>query len=374
MISRRSEGIALVTAPGRIGGLESAVAELAAGLAVRQSKVSVIQLLTSRGAEAEAFASLGAQGVELVTIRSAARDYLGEARRLARMLDERGVAVVHAHGERADLASRLARRSGMSLVSTVHGFVIGSLKTRLVKTLHVAVLSGFDGVIAVSNPLAVELRRRISPSRIHAIPNALGHREKVPREAARHRLGLSDSSAPVIGWVGRFSPEKAPDRFLRVFALLAAATDAVAVMIGDGPQWATCRALAEQLGIAERCVFPGMIPDAGVLFSAFDVFVLSSQTEGTPITVLESMRAEVPVVATAVGGVPDLLGEDAGWLVADSSASAFAGTIREVLGNADDRHRRVQAAARRIREDFDVDRWVDRHLDLYATLRASSSS
>jgi glycosyltransferase involved in cell wall biosynthesis len=124
-------------------------------------------------------------------------------------------------------------------------------------------------------------------------------------------------------------------------------------------------------GLSERVHLPGLIPDAGALFPAFDLFVLSSSTEGTPMTLLEAMQAGVPVVATAVGGVPDVLRDDAGWLVPPGDVTAFARAMQEALLDAVARVRRSAAAQATVRSRFSEPSWIARHLQLYAEVTSS---
>lgn len=214
------------------------------------------------------------------------------------------------------------------------------------------------------------------------MPNALDAAVPLDREAARRELGLP-ADATVVGWVGRFSPEKDPQLFLRAFATLrrAEATrvdgargDVLAVLIGDGPEMHACRQLADELDIASCCVFPGMMRDAGRLFRAFDLFVMSSQTEGTPVAALEAMRAEVAVVATAVGGVPQVLRDDAGWLVPPGDDAQLAVQMANALDDDDDRRRRVLLARRRLHDEFGMTTWLDTHLSLYTDVLQDRSS
>src|SRR5262249_32473885 len=150
----------------------------------------------------------------------------------------------------------------------------------------------FEAVVAVSRPLATLLRNDgIAPSRVHLIPNGYAAPVFSPRDEARQSLGLGPGF--VAGWIGRLSHENAPDVFAA--ALSRRGSDVAGVVVGDGRESTR----------NPRVIWKGRGPDAGLLIKAFDVLVLSSRTEGTPIVLFEAMAAGVPVVATAVGGVPD---------------------------------------------------------------------
>lgn len=110
---------------------------------------------------------------------------------------------------------------------------------------------------------------------------------------------------------------------------------------------------------AHRVRWCGVRAEAGSLFRAFDVFVLSSRTEGTPIVLLEAMQAEVQIVATSLGGVPDVVGPDDARLVAPGDPDALAKALRDVHADAPSANQRADAARRRFEVEFTLDPWLD---------------
>ena len=123
---------------------------------------------------------------------------------------------------------------------------------------------------------------------------------------------------------------------------------------------------------SDQLRFHGTVLDAGRLLKAFDVLVLSSRTEGNPMVLFEAMDAEVPVVTTRVGGVPDVVSEQEAILVPSEDPEALAGGIRRVLDNPTDARQRAQRAGCRLRQEFTPERWLDAYEDLYRTVIASS--
>jgi glycosyltransferase involved in cell wall biosynthesis len=111
-----------------------------------------------------------------------------------------------------------------------------------------------------------------------------------------------------------------------------------------------------------------MVPQAAALYCAFDVFVLSSRTEGTPISLFEAMAAGVPVVATRVGGVPDVITESEARLVPSESPQALAEAIEATLSQGEETRRRAAGAERRLQQHFAVGPWLDRYETLYREL------
>jgi glycosyltransferase involved in cell wall biosynthesis len=208
--------------------------------------------------------------------------------------------------------------------------------------------------------------------RIHLIPNAWrASSATMSRAEAREVLGLP-TDRPVVGWVGRLSAEKGPDVFVEA---LARTVDrrTIGCLVGDGRERADVERLGDSLGLGDRLRLPGLIADAARLYAAFDLFVLSSRTEGTPISLFQAMAARVPVVATAVGGVPDVVSADDALLVPPNAAAALARAIDASLGDPAAAADRASRAAARLVRDFGVDPWLDRYDALYASLARSPS-
>ena len=292
-----------LVAPGAAGGLESVVRLLAGGLARRGETSSLIAVITSGDPEPSWLNVLASAGVTVVPLRLSGRAYYREFTAIGAALRQLRPDIAHSHGYRSDvIGSMSARRLGIPTVTTVHGFTGGGWKNRLYERMQSAAFRQFAAVVAVSRPLADRLRRQgIAEHRLHLIPNAWGATAApLSRSNARVLLGLP-VEGPVIGWVGRLSREKGADVMLDAFTRVAVPTARLA-LIGEGRERDALMAQASALGISERVTWHGLVPDAGRLYSAFDVFALTSRTEGTPIALFEAMHAGVPVVATRVGG------------------------------------------------------------------------
>ncbi|MCH8046368.1 MAG: glycosyltransferase family 4 protein [Planctomycetes bacterium] len=184
------------------------------------------------------------------------------------------------------------------------------------------------------------------------------------RGAARTALGIT-STATVVGWIGRMSKEKAPDVLLRAIKCLGQ-SEIETLLIGDGREMGPTAQLASDLGLCSRVHFAGAVPEASKLMKAFDVFVISSHTEGLPMVLLEAMGAGVPVVATAVGEIPEVL--DRGRLgiltppgEPERLADAMRGVLRDLSGAAE----RAARAQQHVADHYAIDSWVDQILRAY---------
>jgi glycosyltransferase involved in cell wall biosynthesis len=144
--------------------------------------------------------------------------------------------------------------------------------------------------------------------------------------------------------------------------------------VGDGREAGALRARAERLGVAGRVRWHGAMDGAAALFPGFDAFVLSSRTEGTPMVLFEAIAAGVPVVATRVGGVPDVVGEAEARLVQPEDPAALAAAVDDVRRGPDAAARRAAAARARLEARFGADAWLAAYESLYAGLAASSPS
>lgn len=307
-------------------------------------------------------------GVPTAAITTGNRDYFGERRAVRTLCEEVGADILHTHGYRPDVvASGIATGLGIPRVSTVHGFTGGDWKNRLYERMQRYVLRRFDGVIAVARSQIGPLSAAGVPAeRIHLLPNAWQPGTTLPRRTARAALGAPDTTMHV-GWVGRLSHEKGADILLDALKVLGDLPLTVSVL-GDGAERERLEGLAADLGIADRVRWHGALPDAGRYFSAFDLFVLSSRTEGTPMVLFEAMAAGVPIVASAVGGVPDVITSAEGWLVPAGDPLELAAAIRSAIADPSVAHTCARRAKTRLESEFALSTWLAGHEALYTRL------
>ena len=354
-----------VVAPARFGGLESVVQELAAGH-TRDGHEVRVALVLSPGDQPHPLAiALRAAGVTAVPIEIGDRDYRGERRAIQALCRQHRPDIVHTHGYRSDVVDGVVARSeGIPVVSTCHGFIDSAWRGRAHQWLQRRALRRFDAVVAVSQTIQRRLiNAGVDPGRIHLVANAAATVEQLlSREEARRRLELPNG--PVIGWVGRLSSEKGPDVALESFARLGR-PDARLLFIGSGRDAQQLHARAVALGVSERVIWRGAVPNAGSLFPAFDVFLLSSRSEGTPMALLEAMSAGVPIVATRVGGVPDVIDSSSAHLAESGDVDAIATALRDVLRDPDAARSRSERARALLDERFAVEPWLSAYESIY---------
>jgi glycosyltransferase involved in cell wall biosynthesis len=336
----------------------------------------IVALISDIPAEEHPFGrSLAAAGVKTASITVAARAYLRERALMTKLCASEKPDILHTHGAKPDVlhgASHLRRPFGT--VTTVHGSSkVGGAST-FHEILQMLLLRRFDGVIAVSQLLANELRgKSVRADRLHVIPNAWSSASRIlDRAEARTELNLP-AEGVVIGWIGRLIPIKGADVFLDAISRLGQNAGAISV-IGDGPERARLEEYARDHDIGERVRFHGVLPNAARYMRAFDVFVLSSRSEGTPVTLLEAMAAKVPLVVTSVGGIPDVVDDREALLVPSEAPGELARAIARVLSDPAAAARRAEAAALTLAARFNVDDWIDAHDRVYDAILLKSRS
>jgi len=363
-------GIVHIVAPGAVGGTESVIRGLAVGHHRQGHRVHVIGVVDPDPPDHPYMRSLREAGVETHSLHLGARAYLKERRLVAGLLREIKPDVFHSHGYRPDiLDAPLARRLGIPTVVTMHGSSLLGGRAAFHEWLELKVLPRFDAVIAVSRQIVEDLKQtRVPPARVHYIPNGyVASTQPMTRAEARRDLGL-DPDELVVGWVARLIPVKACDLFLRAFAACRG-LPVRAVIVGDGAEREGLMALCRELGLESQVRFAGARPAASRLFPAFDLFVMSSRSEGTPITLLEAMDCGVSVVATAVGGIPDVVSPQEALLVSPEDPAALGAAIRQAIDDRAGAAQRAAAARRRLASEFSAERWLASHEALYRSLR-----
>ena len=362
-----------VLAPGAVGGLESVVQALAMGQHRAGTRVAVVSIIGPGESDPLLHRALREAGIEVVGLLIPPRRYLREWRALEVFFLERRPQVVHTHGYRPDvIAGRVARALKIPTVTTVHGFTGGGWRNRLYERLQCAAFRRFDAVIAVSRPLVDRLRSvGVPPERVHCVPNAWGGVERpVDRLQARARLGVPTDTY-LVGWVGRLGREKGADLLLEAMAHLRD-IPLIVSFIGDGAERARLQDQTAVLNLTDRVRWHGTVPEAARFYSAFDCFVLSSRTEGTPIALFEAMNARVPVVATRVGGVPDIVTPAEALLVAAEDPIALAGAVRRLYAEPRQGATLADRAHDLLEARFGLAPWIERHLALYQSIQSPS--
>jgi glycosyltransferase involved in cell wall biosynthesis len=279
---------------------------------------------------------------------------------LRRLVRERRIDIVHAHDYKTNvLAWLLARFERVIPLSTVHGWTGSSRRERLVYyPIDKRLLGWFPAAIAVSEQIRQELLRHgAKPDRVRTILNGIDQkrftRDPARTPLVRASLGL-DPGTTVIGAVGRLESEKRFDVLIDAVAALRTAQSHVTLMIvGDGSLRGALASQIDRLQLGQSCRLLGHRDDVVDLHHAFDLFVQSSDYEGTPNAVLEAMALGTPVVATDVGGTAQLIRHGIDGLIAPpGDVEALTRAIEQALTDEAGRAARARAARRRVETDL----------------------
>ena len=291
---------------------------------------------------------------------------------IRRMIRDFRPDIVETHTTKAGIVGRLAARlEGSPVVLHVyHGHVLdgeyyGAIKTWTARFAERALAHSSDRLVAVSARVKDDLVKYkvASPDHISIVEPGVDLAPlrscRQERGALRRELGL-DPAVPLVGIVGRLTPIKNHRLFFDAASgVLAVRPDAHFVVVGDGEIGPALRTIARKLGMSRDVTFTGWRHDLPCVYADLDVLVSCSKNEGTPFTIIEAMAAGCPVVATRVGGVPDLLDDEVtGLLVPSSQTEPLVGAILRLLRDRDLATTLARSAAARAEARFRPDRFA----------------
>ncbi len=299
------------------------------------------------------------------------------------LLRSERVDVLHTHTSKAGATGRLAallagRGRPRAVVHQFHGHVLAEYfdpaRERLYRLVERALARSTGALVAVSAEVRDDLVRLgvAPPEKIHVIAYGfdLDRRLSAPpgaRAATRERLGAGED-AFVIGWAGRLTQIKRPLDLVRVGATVEGAT---LVLAGDGELRADVEQLAAELGTADRVMLLGYVDGVAELYASFDVFLLTSANEGTPVVAIEALAAGVPVVATDAGGTRTVVDDgETGFLAPVGDVAALTTFVERLRDDAALRDAFGVEGSHRMRERFSTARMADQMDALYRELLA----
>jgi glycosyltransferase involved in cell wall biosynthesis len=362
-VHRRPRILILITLA-EAGGAQAYVAGLLPALAAR---FDIVVAAHGDGPLREASRAAGARFVPLRHVRRALhplRDLLGLVE-LVVLMRRAAPDILHANSSKAGVLGRLAAAvAGVPVrIFTVHGWAF-SASSGLVSTLYrwadrlVAPLTTLTICVAERERVAGLAAGTCRPERTVVIPNAVDV-EAVP--PARH-----DGNPPLVVSVGRLAAPKDAVTLVRALAALPGGRF-TGLIVGDGPDRPAVEEEVRRLGVQDTVELAGTRDDVPELLARADVFVLSSRSEGAPMSILEAMAAGLPVVATRVGGVDELVADgDTGMLVPPGDAAALSAALGLLIADPALRRRLGEAGRERVRRRFDVREQRRAHLAAYS--------
>jgi len=348
-----------------LGGAERALARAVAGLS-RDRYNPLVVCLFDPGIVAD---QIRASGVQVIDLRAKGKWDLSVAWRLYRLLRRERPTILHTWMFHANVPGRLlGRLAGVPIIISSERTMGQESRWRYRLNRITAPLT--DRVVCVSQQVAdfVVQEVGIPQCKVVVIPNGIDLRnfKYLPaKRQARAALGLPYELA-LIGTVARLNPVKRLDVLLQA---LASVNGVCAVIIGDGPERARLEALRKQLGLVERVRFVGQQSNVPEWLAAMDLFVLPSDWEGMSNALLEAMAVGLPVVATAVGGTPEVVVDGVtGLLVPPRDPEALAEAIIALLQDRERAEAMGRTGQERVERYFTVERMVQKTEALYEEL------
>lgn len=344
-----------------VGGLERVVLALIREGRRRGQRVSVV-CVEKPGALADDARAAGAEVVSLDKSPGRRAEYVGRAADLLARLRPN---VVHTHqiGAAWYLGPGAAARQ-IPVLHTEHGNQFardGGWAARLKSRLFYHRASRWVGrFCCVSAEIAAAVTRwgTVPRKLVEVVPNGIDTTvaDGLPSPAdAKATIGLPPDAA-VVGTVGRLNEVKRQDRLLRAAAELRSRLPTLRlVIVGDGPERSGLENLAGELGLAEITTFAGFQPKPELYLRAMDVFALTSRSEGFPVSILEAWAVGVPVVCTAVGGIPDVVADgETGLLVPQEDAAGLAAALTRLLADREFAAKLTGAGAEAVRRKYSL--------------------
>jgi glycosyltransferase involved in cell wall biosynthesis len=311
-------------------------------------------------------------GVRFELLRQSRRFDWGLVAQARAIVEETGADILQSHGYKPHvLCLILKRMTGRPWVAFVHGWTAEDWRVKCYNCLEKAIVRFADVVVPVSESLARRLGMA-SSRKVTVIPNAIDPADYALEAGdrdfrAEYGIGADET---VLGVVGRLSPEKGQAYFLEALALARTRLGKVrALLVGDGRDRAELERLVATLSLGDMVAFTGYTRDVVAVYGAIDCLVLPSLSEGMPNVALEAMLFGKPVLATRVGGTPEVvLDGETGILVPPEDAGALADGLVRLCSD----RRRMKSfgreGARRVRESFSPFERVNNIVTLYNSL------
>jgi glycosyltransferase involved in cell wall biosynthesis len=317
------------------------------------------------------------RGIECIPFRMRDGLNLKGATALLQKASEQRIDVIHSHGYKTNILLGLTNkaRNAAPVITTLHGWTAKKTFSKLgiYRLLDQRLLRRQDAVVLVNEDMkALAAIRSLPPRIVFFIPNgiALDSLQANADDPIVKKLREFHSAGSVlIGAVGRLSPEKNFGALIEALAQLPPELRHLKVaLFGTGPQEAELRTLIAARGLTDRVWLAGYVANARAYLGELDILAIPSLTEGLPMTLLEAMAAEVPIVSTAVGAIPNTLA-GCGALVPAGDIGAFASGLATVAGDLPAAREKAAAARPRVQEHYGANTMATRYLDVYRAVQ-----
>ncbi len=310
---------------------------------------------------------------------------LSAIKKIKQIILENKINIVHGQRHKPSLYGTLAAwwaGPNVRVVTTVHG----RNRTRNFKRKlsNKFIFSRTDHIFGVSQAVCRDIlltNKGLPADKVRCIYNGIDTEKfiqpGISRKSMRQHLGINGDKAKVIGTVGRLTPVKGHEYLVNAFAELSKKYEQLYLVIwGEGEQRERLEQVIEQKKLTDRVMLPGFSDDISSCLHALDVFVMSSLSEGHPLALLEAMAAGLPVVATAVGGIPEIItSKKEGLLIAAKDTAELITAIDTQLNaSSQEKIENAKALQLKVKELYSINKMVDKTAGYYAKILQSEVS
>ena len=311
-----------------------------------------------------------ALGLKVQVVSESGHGFMDLAKNVHRAIAELSPEIIHVHRyKELFLATILSFLHRTPVILTIHGNeppagMLLAIKTRIRDSALLA-LAKVAGARFVAVSQDLRLRYGLSPQECKVVPNGIPIRDV--SKPIRVWKGVSNASAPLIGWVGRMVPIKGLPILLEAVAMMTTSKQMPSLLlVGDGPERLGLEALSRSLGISDRVHFTGHVQDPRRHLERMDLLALPSFHEGVPLTLLEAFELGIPVVAAAVGGIPEIIGDSEGaCLVTSHRPQDWADILLKLLAD----HNKLASLCANgqllLRKRFSIEQMAQSYLEVY---------
>lgn len=282
--------------------------------------------------------------------------------KLARYLKKEGIDILHTHNYKSNMIGILsAKLAGIPIISTVHGYTKANPIINFYEKIDRFILKFFfDKVVAVDYSVS----QRLGSRNVSIINNGIAVDEFTHnKDLNLRKLFHINKFDIVIGTVGRLSAEKNHILFIQAAKkLIDLYPNLEFIIVGDGPLKQRLRSMVSKLKLANKIIFTGIQTNLNGIYNSMDIFALTSTTEGQPITILEAFSTKIPVIASRVGGVPNLVkNEHTGLLFDSGDLDGFVNAVSYLIDNPQKKEFFRQNAYEFVRNNFTVEQMKNKY-------------
>jgi len=368
--------VAVVVDSLKVGGAQRLVSAFASNAAPYGILPVIVTLNRARASVISE--SIRTAGVKVITLHASSLFDLRRLRRLIKLFRDEQIDLVQTHLMYANILGTLAARiARVPVIATLHSTdVTFGWKPRILKRLEDNFLRRFaTRILAVGNTVAETHEGCYGDRKVNVIPNGIPRPEPIQSQA-RNRLRkeiAGDERSSIIITVGRFTRAKGYEDMIKAFSLLRDKTSKpVLLMVGAGSTAKSIKQRIETLHLSQSVILTGERSDVPQLLASSDVYASSSHREGLPLAVLEAMMAGLPVVATSVGDIPNVVTEETGVIVPPHQPKKLAAALENLLKNPKKREAMGKAAQQRAIDEYSVEAWMKKHLAFYREVLGAS--